>query len=224
MPRKETITSEEMRSLEDAAISNGLVTGLELMSRAGQGVVEAIIEHWPEMDLGHQCAVILCGPGNNGADGFVVARLLRERGVDVSAHFAGGVERLSSDARANYDRWINEGGQVAEYTQATLEQRILKDSPVLVVDALLGIGQSRDCDPILAPILGVLDSASNLSVPRPLHTVSVDVPTGYRTDTGALLSTNPFEPDLTVTFHRKKPVHDMLTRHGYHVVVKDIGL
>lgn len=219
-----TITSDEMRALEQAAIQSGQVTGLELMERAGQGGVEAIFEEWSEVMRGSQRAAVLCGPGNNGGDGFAIARLLNEAELDVCVFFYGSVDRLPPDARVNHDIWIAHGRRVLSYRSEALAHEILRDGTILVIDALLGIGQTRDCDAILAPILNVLDQASNLSLPTVLYTLSVDVPTGYDADTGDLLSTNPFEPDLTVTFHRKKPVHEVITSHGYQVVVKDIGL
>ncbi|MXW87314.1 MAG: bifunctional ADP-dependent NAD(P)H-hydrate dehydratase/NAD(P)H-hydrate epimerase, partial [Boseongicola sp. SB0667_bin_21] len=72
------LTAEEMRAVEQAAMSSGEVTGLELMERAGRGVVEAIFENWPDLASTSHRAHVLCGPGNNGGDGFVVARLLKE--------------------------------------------------------------------------------------------------------------------------------------------------
>ena len=79
----ELLTAAQMRAVEQAAIESGEVTGLELMERAGRGVVEAIFEEWPELSKTSEAAVVLCGPGNNGGDGFVVARLLREWGWEV---------------------------------------------------------------------------------------------------------------------------------------------
>ncbi len=75
----ELLTAAQMRAIEEAAIASGEVTGLELMERAGRGVVEAITAEWPELGAGCR-AVVLCGPGNNGGDGFVVARLLWQAG------------------------------------------------------------------------------------------------------------------------------------------------
>src|SRR3712207_4732480 len=97
------LTAAEMRTLEQEAIAKGEVTGLELMERAGRGVVEAILEEWPEIEQGARRAVVLCGPGNNGGDGFVVARLLKERGWEVEV-LAASTHELPGDAQANHDR------------------------------------------------------------------------------------------------------------------------
>ena len=79
----ELLTADQMRAIEAAAIESGAVTGLELMERAGAGALKAVLEEWPELADGTHCAVVLCGPGNNGGDGFVVARLLQNAGWDV---------------------------------------------------------------------------------------------------------------------------------------------
>ncbi len=80
----ELLTAAQMRAIEQAAIASGEVTGLELMERAGRGVVEAILEWRPELATAPHRAVVLCGPGNNGGDGSVVARLLKESGWVVA--------------------------------------------------------------------------------------------------------------------------------------------
>lgn len=120
----ELLTAAQMRAIEAAAIASGKVTGLELMERAGQGVVDAIFAQWPELapaasgergpapvakatppeyfgqDDGKALrAVVLCGPGNNGGDGLVVARLLKDAGWDVDVYFAGDPDKLPPDAR-----------------------------------------------------------------------------------------------------------------------------
>ena len=112
----ELLTSAQMRAIEGAAIASGAVTGLALMERAGQGVVEAVFETWPALapegwggrgaargggPAGAHRAVVLCGPGNNGGDGFVVARLLAGLGWAVEVFLYGEADRLPPDARAN---------------------------------------------------------------------------------------------------------------------------
>ena len=101
----ELLTAAQMRAIEQAAIASGEVTGLELMERAGRGVVEAILEWRPELAKTAHRAVVLCGPGNNGGDGFVVARLLKEWGWEVEVFLYGDPAKLPPDARVNYERW-----------------------------------------------------------------------------------------------------------------------
>ncbi|MGB8815586.1 MAG: NAD(P)H-hydrate epimerase, partial [Paracoccaceae bacterium] len=101
----ELLTAAQMKAIEAAAIASGEVTGLELMERAGRGVVAAIFEEWPELAAGSFRAVVLCGPGGNGGDGFVVARLLREWGWEVEVYLYGTPEGMPPDARVNYERW-----------------------------------------------------------------------------------------------------------------------
>ena len=94
------LTAAQMRALEQAAIASGEVTGLDLMERAGAGVVEAILAEWPDLALTSHRAVVLCGPGNNGGDGFVVARLLKQRGWEVEVFLHGDPEKLPPDSFA----------------------------------------------------------------------------------------------------------------------------
>ena len=105
----ELLTAAQMRAIEAAAIASGQVTGLELMERAGRGVVEAVFQEWPELRAGSYRAVVLCGPGGNGGDGFVVARLLKEWGWEVEVFLYGEVEGMPPDARVNYERWLGMG-------------------------------------------------------------------------------------------------------------------
>ena len=99
------LTSEQMRVAEQAAMASGDVTGLEMMERAGRGVVEGVFERCPELAMAPHRAVILCGPGNNGGDGFVIARLLTENGWYVDTFLYGRPDALPPDARKNYERW-----------------------------------------------------------------------------------------------------------------------
>ncbi|MEX0286802.1 MAG: NAD(P)H-hydrate epimerase, partial [Paracoccaceae bacterium] len=109
----ELLTSAEMRAIEQAAIARSEVTGLELMERAGRGVVEAVFEEWPELEAqAHEAkhkAVVLCGPGNNGGDGFFVARPFAERDWDVAGVLAGDGAQIAPCALEENRRMEKQG-------------------------------------------------------------------------------------------------------------------
>lgn len=134
----ELVTAAQMRAIEQAAIESGAVTGLELMERTGRSVVAAIFEKWPEKAASPGKAVVLCGPGNNGGDGFVVARLLVENGWAVEVFFYGVQERLPPDAKVNHDRWVAFGS-----VTALSKMKAQLWSADLLVDALFGTGLTR---------------------------------------------------------------------------------
>lgn len=210
----ELLTAAQMRAIEQAAIASGEVTGLELMERAGRGVVEAIFEEWPELKATSHRAVVLCGPGNNGGDGFVVARLLKEWGWEVEVFLYGDPERLPPDARVNYERWRGMGG-INTWHDAAIEDRL--DGFVLgdpssfehhvVVDALFGIGLKRSMpDDTERTWHGFVPTVNHYEQNERPKYVAVDIPSGLCSDSGKDLD-GAFPTDLTVTFHRPKVGH-----------------
>ncbi len=231
----EILTPEQMRALERAAIDSGAVSGRELMERAGQGVVEAILAEWPALAEGARSAEILCGPGNNGGDGFVVARLLRQRGWQVRVAFYGDAERLPPDARHNYDRWC----ELGDVVPACREGWTGDIRPVdLVVDAVFGIGLSRPVDdPCLWEWFWLIDDALDVAPldrdsGRWTRSVAIDIPSGLDADTGEVIGGEPEHGlraprvMLTVTFHAPKRGHIMGEGPDIcgKLVVKGIGL
>ena len=203
------LTSAQMRALEAAEINAGRVTGLDLMERAGCGVVEAVFAEWPDLAEARQQAVVLCGPGNNGGDGFVVARLLKERGWEVAVFSLGDAEKLPPDARANYRRWAGMGdtrplGEANEAGEAAL-----------VVDALFGTGLARPLEGLVRDVVAR----------RWARVVAVDIPSGLCADSGRVLGA-AMRADLTVAFHAAKPGHYLCDGpdHCGALRVADIGL
>ena len=206
----ELLTAAQMRAIELAAIEAGEVTGLELMERAGRGVVEAVFEEWPELATTSHRAVVLCGPGNNGGDGFVVARLLKEWGWEVEVFLYGDPEKLPPDARVNYERW-GALGEVKELIDDAFDGWPDETSGIaLVFDALFGTGLSR---PYLAHrhLSMSLNHCCSLAETRGLSpkVVAIDVPSGMCSDSGAWLGDDqPLDfgntANLTVTFHSEK--------------------
>ncbi|GLP88593.1 bifunctional ADP-dependent NAD(P)H-hydrate dehydratase/NAD(P)H-hydrate epimerase [Tritonibacter mobilis] len=235
----EVLTAEQMRAIEQAAIKSGAVSGLELMERAGRGVVEAICDKWPEFSVGSVAggaaprpaavprdiseklkrAAVLCGPGNNGGDGFVVARLLKERGWAVKVFLYGDAAKLPADAKVNYQRWC-ELGAVQALSTVTFEGDQIWLLTDLVVDALFGTGLTRAVDlPLVA-----LDAEP--AVGHTHQVVAIDLPSGLCSDSGRVIGEGAVQADLTVTFHRRKCGHVLADGPEYcgSVVIKDIGL
>ncbi|SEL01117.1 yjeF C-terminal region, hydroxyethylthiazole kinase-related/yjeF N-terminal region [Roseovarius azorensis] len=212
---KELLTAAQMRAIERAAIESGEVTGLELMERAGRGVVEAVFAQWPELISAPQKAMVLCGPGNNGGDGFVVARLLKARGWEVKVFLYGDPARLPPDARVNCERWCAMAG-LAPPDRAR-EGDFAAD---LYVDALFGIGLTR-------PLEGAaLECIRTWNTGRAARTVAIDLPSGLCSDSGRRLGDAAVRAALTVSFHAPKLGHHLASgpEHCGRFVVVDIGL
>lgn len=200
---RDLYTVAEMTAADRAAIAAG-TPGFTLMQRAGAAVAAAIAERWPIGPI-----VILCGPGNNGGDGFVAAKALAEAGWPVTVALHGAREALKGDAALAAEAW---DGPVAK-----LEPAVLAGAAV-IVDAVFGAGLSKPVEGIVADTLRAAEASG-----RPI--VAVDLPSGLAGDTGQPLGFAP-KCALTVTFHRKKPAHVLEPGHGLcgPVVVADIGL
>lgn len=220
---EELLTPAQMRAIEDAAIASGAVTGRELMERAGRSVVEAIFAEWPAFAAAPHHAAVLCGPGNNGGDGFVIARLLLDWGWSVEVFHYGDPARLPPDAAAARERFVARGGAVTAWEPAAVEA-IEAD---LVVDALFGGGLARPVpEEVRYPLAELQDRWRACGTATPL--VAVDGPSGICLGTGRALAVDvePPEAALTVTFHRLRTGHclsDGMMNSG-RVVVADIGL
>jgi len=196
----ELLTAAQMKAIEQAAIDSGEVTGLELMERAGRGVVEAVFEQWPELAATSHKAVVLCGPGNNGGDGFVVARLLKEWGWQVEVFLYGDADKLPPDALVNYRRWMGIG-PVKDWNPKAIEAAHFD----LLIDAIFGAGLSR------APANDILEPLSNLYTSGKTfdRLLAIDAPTGLCMDSGRELSQewSAVYAFLTVSFHQPRVGH-----------------
>ncbi len=228
----ELLTAAQMRAIEQAAIDSGDVTGLELMERAGRGVVEAIFEEWPELAKTSHRAVVLCGPGNNGGDGFVVARLLFDWGWEIEVFLYGEAGKLPPDARVNYERWLERGGvsSIADVQVLPLPEGHCN----VVVDALFGTGLTRPMKSLETITEDLVEAFDNyFEFEHYPKIVSVDVPSGTCSDSARFLfdkdriyPSDCIFADLTVTFHREKLCHHLdadFTECG-KIKVVDIGL
>lgn len=194
------LTAEAMRAAEQRAIDAG--TSVEiLMERAGAALAEAAYRY-----VGKMTALILCGPGNNGGDGYVAARHLAERGVAVRV-------AASTAPRSPAAQWAREqwAGDVEPLDDTT------RPAPLLI-DALFGTGLKKGLENTVKEHLFQLSSVARVKI-------ACDVPSGYESDSGAELSPVPAF-DLTVTFGALKPAHRLspsMHKCG-RVVLANIGI
>jgi ADP-dependent NAD(P)H-hydrate dehydratase / NAD(P)H-hydrate epimerase len=197
------LTVEQMYEADRWAIARG-TSGITLMEAAGKACADAIRERFD------MCQVaVLCGPGNNGGDGFVIARLLRQEGWGVSIFLMGEREALQGDAGHMAHRW---NGPVYSLTSDAI------DNAELVVDALFGAGLSKDLE-------GIPRALAETAAEQGTPVMSVDVPSGIDGNTGAVRGT-AFQANLAVTFFRKKAAHLLFPGRANcgEIIVADIGI
>ena len=211
------LTCAQMGGVECEAIQSGRVSGLELMERAAKAAAEEICRRFGGTGSDSPRAVVLCGPGNNGGDGFAVAAILARQGWSVSLWAFGDPKAQSAEAAEMRSRWSAIGG-VGEMDRFS---RTDCDGEPVIVDSMFGTGLGR---PIGAEALRAL----RIGMERG-PVVAVDILSGLNSDSGEFMCDEGFSPvpaQLTVTFQSAKPGH-FLREGGVlsgDVVVRSIGL
>lgn len=200
----ELLTPAQMADVDRRAVAAGPLDGLHLMQRAGQAVAALVLSRFGDEPR----VAVLCGPGNNGGDGYVIAEILKRSGVPVEI-FAEGLPRAGSDAEQ-----AARACSVPRQPLGAFEPR----PDTLVVDALFGAGLDRPVSADVARVIAATAAARS-------KVVSVDLPSGVSGESGAILG-HAFQAALTVTFVRRKPGH--LLHPGRllcgETVVADIGI
>ncbi|MDX1776461.1 MAG: NAD(P)H-hydrate dehydratase [Desulfobulbales bacterium] len=190
------VTAEQMRGLDNAAINTFKIPSLELMENAGRRTVEVLLEKYGDPQ-GRQVAVF-AGPGNNGGDGLVIARLLAARMARPKVFLLVPVSRLKGDAAANLARIHEFPVEIIELAgSADLSdiQTFIADCWA-VVDAIFGTGLTREVSGIFAEAIKIINKAS-------CPVVAVDIASGLNADNGKILGSCVLA-DLTVTFGQAK--------------------
>lgn len=200
------LTAEDARTADKDA-TQGTTTGESLMENAGRAVVDLICQEYKP-----RAALVVCGTGNNGGDGFVVARLLKEKNWAVTLASVGNTDDISGDVKIAQNKWNMAGGATR-----TFSKDLLADAK-LVIDAMLGTGLSREVEGSAKEAIEAIN-ASKLPV------VSIDLPSGIHADTGAVMGA-AIKAANTVTFVRPKPGHVLLPGkvHTGQLHVYDIGI
>jgi ADP-dependent NAD(P)H-hydrate dehydratase / NAD(P)H-hydrate epimerase len=217
---RSVLSRAQMRTFDAHAIDRCRVSGIVLMENAGRGATDVLVEEL----LGGRAAgarvVVVCGTGNNGGDGLVVARHLSVRGAQPVVLIAGDEKRLSPDARANLDAWLGVGGEVralgSGVTLASLTHAMT--GAAVVVDALFGTGLDRSIEGWLGDVIRAMNAL-------PSARFAIDIPSGLDADTGIAHGV-AVEAHVTATFAHHKL--GLLTPGGAslagRVHVVDIGV
>jgi NAD(P)H-hydrate epimerase len=197
------VTAAEMRALDRATIDDIGIPALALMETAGRAVAAAA--------AGAQRVAVVCGPGNNGGDGFVAARVLRDAGVDAVVYLAAERSQVKGDALAHLAILERAGGVVLP-----VDVDAIASAP-LVIDALFGVGLARPVEGTYAEVVAAINHAERV--------LAVDIPSGLDADTGKVLGTC-VEAHATVTMGALKVA--LVSAPGFahcgEVVVADIGI
>ena len=175
-------STESVRRIDRRAIEEAGIAGYELMQRAAAAALAAARREFPDA----QRWQIVCGGGNNGGDGYVLARLAGEWGIDVSVVALAEPGKLAGDAATAYEDFRRAGGHVAEWRGK------LDAGAKLLVDAILGSGLSRNVE-------GPFAEAVNAINDHPAAVLSLDMPSGISSDTGKVMGT-AVHADHTITF------------------------
>jgi ADP-dependent NAD(P)H-hydrate dehydratase / NAD(P)H-hydrate epimerase len=163
--------AEQVRGLDRTAIEQHRIPGIELMGRAGAAAYALLRSLWPDGDR----ITVLVGGGNNGGDGYIVARLAHQDGLAVRVLHLADPARLRGDALAAHDAYVGEGGVCEPFSR-------LPRRPGVVVDALLGTGLER---PVSGDWARAIDELNATRVP----VLAIDIPSGLHANTGAVLGT-----------------------------------
>src|SRR5581483_1486372 len=216
------VTAAQMQALDRRTIQESKVPSLTLMERAGTAVVKVIEQR--DRPLRGKVVAVVCGKGNNGGDGFVVARLLRGRGATVTAVTLGRPETFSPDAQAMYRRLVRGTGRAGSVLVCSnrndLTQALAKSS--LIVDALFGTGLTK---PITGLHRDAIETINEASATRRVPVIAVDMPSGIHADTGEMMGA-AVRATATVTFGLPKVglYSGAGIDHAGDITVADIGI
>jgi NAD(P)H-hydrate epimerase len=212
------LTRAQVREVDRVAIEEYGVSGLVLMENAGRNAVEAVDGFLHRADRRLSGILIVCGSGNNGGDGFVMARHLSNRGETVRVNLLSDLVKLSPDAAANYQICKAMNIPIAICNDAGAASRLEIRERDLIVDAILGTGFLGDVREPAASVIRRINQSTNAGV------VAIDVPSGLDCDTGTPAA-DCVRADMTVTFVASKVGFESPAAKAVlgRVVVADIG-
>jgi ADP-dependent NAD(P)H-hydrate dehydratase / NAD(P)H-hydrate epimerase len=219
------LTAAEMREVDRLTTERHGVPGLDLMEAAGKAVAEALRKEAYSFRRGG--FAVLCGKGNNGGDGLVVARYLKEVRFEATVYLFGRREEVRGDAAKNLERWVDVAGEVFEVTDDERLDAAWKriSRTAVLVDALLGTGLRGPAAGLIAEVITRINALSgNATRPRPSLIMSVDMPSGLPSD-GEAAEGPVLCAHRTVTFSAPK-IGQLISRNASccgRISVRQIG-
>lgn len=208
------VTADQMRLMDESAINDLKIPGIVLMENAANGVISVIsgIENYANKRY-----LVICGPGNNGGDGFAIARKLHTKSIEVKTILLTNPSSLTGDSKTNYEILKNISADISFCTDVVaLKTEILQCD--IVIDAIFGTGLKRSVEGIFRSALELINNYSKF-------VIAVDVPSGLDSDTGKPSDVS-VAANITVTFAYEKIGHVIFPGKSYcgKVVTVDIGI
>lgn len=200
--------AQDLQQLDRIAIKEAGIEGFKLMQRAGAVAFNTLLEQWPQTRL----VRVFAGGGNNGGDGYVIARLAQEQGLQCEVIQVASAEKLTGDARKAWE-WANEKQirmlPLADYLEREKLEAMVAASQLVIVDAMLGTGLDRVVSDVYAEAIRHINDYAAAQSNRAI--LAIDIPSGLSADTGVPLGC-AVKADSTVTFIGMK--QGLLTGHG----------
>jgi hydroxyethylthiazole kinase-like uncharacterized protein yjeF len=175
----ELYTADQVRELDRIAIERQGIPSITLMERAGGSALDVLTRRYPDASN----LIVICGGGNNAGDGYVLARLARQAGLNVRVVALVEPGQLKGDAAASAQKYLHTG---------TVEDALSIDGADIIVDALLGSGLNRQVDGVFAEAIGLVNGSA-------VPVLALDIPSGLNADTGVCMGT-AVRADTTLTF------------------------
>ena len=183
-------TAEQIKMIEQYAIDECDIAGFKLMQDAGKACFDKILKHYPDC----QSLCVVCGTGNNGGDGFIVAELALQANLDVTLVQLGNPDSISGDALLAKDKWHKSGGVSFNYDKKLFSTYLNTD---LIIDAIFGTGLNRNVSGDYLEVIESINAVSNNSAKT--NVISIDIPSGLAANTGTIFG-DCIQADHTVTF------------------------
>ncbi len=213
-----SLTREQLRRVDEEAVSRYGMSSLILMENAGRGAAEIIHARYGSLDQPR--AIIICGTGNNGGDGCVIARHLHNFQWQVTVFIVGDLSRLTPDTRTNLSIIEKMNLTITPATADVISEKLAASNHAqdVIVDCLLGTGFTGD---VRSPADTLIRQINHI---EKRATVAIDLPSGLDCDTGKA-SDATVQADITITFVARKKAFDLPSVEDYtgHVAVVGIG-